>query len=122
MSISNQIKQILEVQNIKQIEFANRIKVDQSYISKLLSPKSTLTPSERVIDDICEAYNVNKKWLLTGEGEMFIEFSENERVLKIATDIINEDDRFMKNVLFTFSKLSDEQKEFLINLMKNMTQ
>ncbi|EQJ10261.1 hypothetical protein QQU_1123 [Clostridioides difficile P7] len=53
---------------------------------------------------------------------MFIEFSENEKVLKIATDIINEDDKFMKNILFTFSNLNDEQKEFLINLMKNMTQ
>lgn len=122
MSINTQIRKIIEIVNIKQVEFANRIKVDQSYISKLLSPKSKLKPSERLIDDICQEFQVNKKWLLTGEGEMFVEISENEKVLKIATDIINEDDRFMKNVLFTFSKLSDEQKEFLTNLMKNMTQ
>jgi len=24
-----------------------------------------------VLDSICQAYNINKKWILTGEGEMF---------------------------------------------------
>ncbi|MCC0644664.1 helix-turn-helix domain-containing protein [Clostridioides sp. ZZV14-6150] len=103
-----------------QEEVAKSIKISRSNYGNIETGK--VKPTERVISDICDLYNVNKEWLETGKGEMFIEFSENEKVLKIATDIINEDDKFMKNILFTFSKLSDEQKEFLINLMKNMTQ
>lgn len=123
MEEKEKIKRLIELRKTlghTQEEVAKSIKISRSNYGNIETGK--VNPTERVISDICDMYNVNKKWLETGEGEMFIEFSENEKVLKIATDIINEDDKFMKNILFTFSKLSDEQKEFLINLMKNMTQ
>ncbi|HBG7720994.1 TPA: helix-turn-helix transcriptional regulator [Clostridioides difficile] len=105
---------------MSQREFGEKLGVSRDVISNI--EYNRVTPKPVFIQHLCELYNVNKEWLLTGEGEMFIEFSENEKVLKIATDIINEDDKFMKNILFTFSNLNDEQKEFLTNLMKNMTQ
>lgn len=48
--------------------FAKSLKVSQQYISKLIK---TGNPSDILIDDICEKYNVNEEWLRTGEGEMF---------------------------------------------------
>ncbi|EGT5483053.1 helix-turn-helix transcriptional regulator [Clostridioides difficile] len=123
MEEKEKIKRLIELRKTlghTQEEVAKSIKISRSNYGNIETGK--VNPTERVISDICDIYNVNKEWLETGKGEMFIEFSENEKVLKIATDIINEDDKFMKNILFTFSKLSDEQKEFLINLMKNMTQ
>ncbi|HBG7265658.1 TPA: helix-turn-helix transcriptional regulator [Clostridioides difficile] len=123
MDEKEKIKRLIELRKTlghTQEEVAKSIKISRSNYGNIETGK--VNPTERVISDICDIYNVNKEWLETGKGEMFIEFSENEKVLKIATDIINEDDKFMKNILFTFSNLNDEQKEFLTNLMKNMTQ
>ncbi|EGT3784025.1 TPA: helix-turn-helix transcriptional regulator [Clostridioides difficile] len=123
MEEKEKIKRLIELRKTlghTQEEVAKSIKISRSNYGNIETGK--VNPTERVISDICDIYNVNKEWLETGKGEMFIEFSENEKVLKIATDIINEDDKFMKNILFTFSNLNDEQKEFLTNLMKNMTQ
>lgn len=122
MEEKEKIKRLIELRKTlghTQEEVAKSIKISRSNYGNIETGK--VNPTERVISDICDIYNVNKEWLETGKGEMFIEFSENEKVLKIATDIINEDDKFMKNILFTFSNLNDEQK-FLTNLMKNMTQ
>lgn len=48
--------------------FARAVNVSPAYISKLkLHPE--LVPTDRVLDDICAAYNVNKDWLLTGTGD-----------------------------------------------------
>ncbi|HBF6775635.1 Helix-turn-helix domain protein [Clostridioides difficile] len=123
MEEKEKIKRLIELRKTlghTQEEVAKSIKISRSNYGNIETGK--VNPTERVISDICDIYNVNKEWLETGKGEMFIEFSENEKVLKIATDIINEDDKFMKNILFTFSNLNDEQKSFLTNLMKNMTQ
>ncbi|MCC0638476.1 MULTISPECIES: helix-turn-helix domain-containing protein [unclassified Clostridioides] len=123
MEEKEKIKRLIELRKTlghTQEEVAKSIKISRSNYGNIETGK--VNPTERVISDICDIYNVNKEWLETGKGEMFIEFSENEKVLKIATDIINEDDKFMKNILFTFSNLNDEQKVFLTNLMKNMTQ
>lgn len=49
--------------------FAESLKVSQQYISKLIK---TGNPSDRLIDDICEKYNVNETWLRTGKGEIFL--------------------------------------------------
>lgn len=82
MSFNERIKTIMQVEKIKQIEFANKINVDASYISKLLSNKSTTLPSNRLLDDICRKFNVNKGWLLNGTGDMYI-LNNNINHLKI---------------------------------------
>ncbi|HIE4740808.1 TPA: helix-turn-helix domain-containing protein [Clostridioides difficile] len=87
--IGKRIKILIEKENIKQVEFAEKIKVDQSYISKLLSSKSTLIPSERVVDDICQKFNVNKEWIETGTGKMYIE-NKCSRNISEATDLLME--------------------------------
>ena len=64
--IENLIKQL----GITKTKFAEKLSVSQPYISKIII--SGYVPSDRLIEDICEKFNANEKWLRTGEGEMFI--------------------------------------------------
>ena len=70
-SIGYRIGMILEKNNCKKVVFAERLKIDQSYVSQLVSGKRS--PSERLIESICREFNVNRTWLETGEGEMIAE-------------------------------------------------
>ena len=51
--------------------FANEIGLKRTAI--YLIETGQRNPSERTINDICTRFNVSKKWLMTGEGEVFIE-------------------------------------------------
>ena len=70
-SIGYRIGMIIEKSNCKKVVFAERLKIDQSYVSQLVSGKRS--PSERLIESICREFNVNRAWLETGEGEMMAE-------------------------------------------------
>ncbi|HGS8960202.1 TPA: helix-turn-helix transcriptional regulator [Clostridioides difficile] len=103
--IGKRIKILIENEKIKQVEFANKIKVDSSYISKLISDKSKVIPSNRLIDDICSTFSVNKEWLINGTGEMYIENKCNRNISE-ATDLLME--------------LSIEFQECAINQIKDL--
>lgn len=59
---------IIEKNGMKKVEFARRLKIDQSYVTQLI--KGRTRPSDRLIDSICREFHVNEYWLRTGEGEM----------------------------------------------------
>ena len=67
--MNNRFKQIREELNLSQEEMGEAIGITRSGISNIESGKRSV--SERHIKLLCSAYNVNKHWLRTGEGEMF---------------------------------------------------
>lgn len=56
---------------LTQNEFAKRIQISRSHLSGLENGSKSLT--ERVISDICREFDVNREWLETGKGDMFID-------------------------------------------------
>lgn len=56
---------------ITQQELADALGLKRNTIATYEIGKAT--PSERVISDLCNRYNVNKEWLKTGKGDMFLE-------------------------------------------------
>lgn len=114
MNIKKQIKELIKTKGLKQVEFANRIKVDQSYISKLLSEKSDAIPSDRLIDDICKEFEVNEEWLRIRQGDMFKPQNTNVKISSFLGEIVVEDkDTFKKKLVTMLAKLTDEEWEHL---------
>jgi len=56
--------------NIKQLDFAQKIRFAQSYVSMVLSGIKT-SPSARFYDAICREFSVNPEWLKNGEGDIY---------------------------------------------------
>jgi len=69
--IAERIRKLREKLGINQDDFAKKIDLDRSHISKF--EKGAITPKDRHIALICGAFNVNEVWLRTGVGEMLVD-------------------------------------------------
>lgn len=114
-STGYRIGMILEKNNCKKVVFAERLKIDQSYVSQLVSGKRS--PSERLIESICREFNVNRTWLETGEGEMIAETQSStlDRIRERygASDIF----RAMLDVYATMTSAQQDAFEEYINML-----
>lgn len=67
--MSHRIKKVREALNLSQREFGEKLGVSRDVISNLEYDR--VPPKELLLRHICRLYNVNPRWLETGEGEMF---------------------------------------------------
>ena len=67
-NIANRILKVVNKLGGNMSEFARKIDVTPAYISKLGKQPEKCRPSGLVISNICREFNVNKNWLITGEG------------------------------------------------------
>lgn len=124
MSFKDRMQKIIDDTNLPQAGFAKLIKVDPSYISKLLSDKTSFCPSDRIIDSICDKRNVNKEWLLYGNGTPYLDIPENDLVAKAAT-LLGERDPLFEALVETYSNLNTTNRkvflDFGTDLIENLS-
>lgn len=118
-NIGKRIGMLIETLDMKKVRFAERLKIDQSYVTQLTSGKRN--PSDRTISDICREFNVQEEWLRHGNGEMFLDFKEDE-FSKAAASLSN--DAFVKSLIIEYWKLDEDSKklfrDFIHRLSDNM--
>ena len=118
-NIGERIGKLIETLGIKKVRFAERLKIDQSYVTQLTSGKRN--PSERTISDICREFNVREEWLRNGTGEMFLDFTEDD-FSKAASTLSN--DIFVRSLIIEYWKLDEDSKklfqDFIHKLSNNM--
>ena len=59
-----------------------------------------------MMNDICTKFYVNKEWLLTGTGDMFVDLAIDKDIAGLMGNILANDDEFMKKVFLTFRKVN----------------
>lgn len=91
-----------------QEKFAQELNLSRNFINQIEAGKKN--PSDRTVLDICREFNVNEEWLRTGEGEMFMDVSQEEEIAKLTYKLLSEESSSFKNRLISaLSRLSDEQ-------------
>jgi len=108
--LNERIKNVRKAKNLSQKEFAQNINLSQNHISSI--EKGIRAATDRIINDICKVYNVNKNWLLTGEGKMFRDPLE---------PFVIEDEEikdFVKSFLKIDETIQDEIKALVMKLGK----
>lgn len=66
---SIRIRELRDALDLSQTEFGRRLGVSRSVINNL--ERGVTEPSAVFIDHMCDIYHCKKRWLETGEGEMF---------------------------------------------------
>ena len=89
-TVNERISFLIKDQGLTQSKFADRIHLTQAHVSRICS--GTYVPTERTISDICREFNVSLAWLEDGEGEMYVQRSENERMAMLFNDVLAEAD------------------------------
>lgn len=98
------IKELRKYTKLNQEEFADKIFLKKSAISAYENGKREIP--DRVVNNICSAFNVNKDWLVNGSGEMLVD-------LAAETDFNEE----VKILLKKFQTLNDKDKKAIEQLI-----
>ena len=89
-SVNERIAFLIKDLGITRSAFAERLHVSGPFITGVCS--GIRNPSNRTVSDICREFNVSLAWLETGEGEMYVQRSENERMALMFADVLSEAD------------------------------
>lgn len=74
--MNERLKKLRKFLDLTQQEFADKIKVKRNTVATYEMGRSE--PSDAAVSLICKEFNVNEKWLRTGEGEMLKPDTNNE--------------------------------------------
>lgn len=105
-TIGTRIKILRNELGLSMAAFGDKIKMTNSNISKM--EKNLRAVTDRTITIICKEFNVSEKWLLTGEGEMFV--GNDETIIEELVNEYNLDD-LDKKIIEQFVKLDNKQRQ-----------
>lgn len=101
--------------DITQQEFADRIGIKRNSYANYETGRNT--PIDAIILSIRREFGVNETWLRTGEGEMFEEITEQEKLMKYAGLLLKDKDSAVANaiqaLIVTYEQLDDTSKSVL---------
>lgn len=113
--MNNRIKELRKSLGLTQQEFADRLNIKRGAIANYEIGRNV--PIDAVISLICKEFNVNENWLRTGEGEMFKQFTEQEKLMKYTALLLKDDDSIVASaiqaLIITYEKLDDANKSVL---------
>ena len=89
-TINERIAFLISALGISKTKFAERLNISPSFVTRICAGDKI--PSDRTSSDICREFNVSLAWLEDGEGEMYVQRSENERMAMLFTDVLAEAD------------------------------
>lgn len=117
---------------IKQIRNSNPNWKSQDLFASFLGiPKANLssyetgrrTPTDAVIQLICEKCSVNEEWLRTGNGDMFVPGIKDKQISAMLADVMKSgEDSFRHRLVSALARLDDEgwdNLEKLIDMISN---
>ena len=118
-TIGDRIRKIREEKSLTQAAFGKKLFLERSAIS--LIERNLRTPTERVLQDICREFHVNKQWLTTGAGSMFLSPNDedlNEQIERIMAG----ENEFHKSMFRMLANFDDEDLIALERLVKKLAQ
>lgn len=121
--MNGRIKELRKAMKLTQIEFGSRIGVKGNTVTGY--ENGLRSPSDAVIMSICKEFNVNEKWLRTGEGEMFNKMSRDEEVAKFFGEMLmpaGDDDSFKRRFISAVARLNPEQWKMLEEVATALTE
>ncbi len=108
------------IAGLSQSKFAQSLEISKSNLANIEVGRVNLT--DRVINNICDTYNINEEWLRTGEGPMEKQKTRDEEILSFIDKIKETDNVFAKRFIMALSKLSYDEWKTIDKLITNYSQ
>lgn len=106
--------------NLTLDKFGDRLGVKKSTLSTIENGKGNVT--EQMRRSICREFNVNESWLLTGEGQPFVELTREKKIEDFFKDVELGSSEFKKAFIEGLAKLTTEEWVALEKICKKMTE
>lgn len=115
INLHERIKKLRKVLDLTQREFGERIGVKPNTIATYEIGRNE--PIDAVISLICREFNVNERWLRTGEGgdaAMFVQRSRDDELSAFVNELMKEQPQdFRRRLVTALSRLKPEQWDAL---------
>lgn len=126
MTQGERVKMVRDKAQLTMEQFGNRIGgVSKSTISNIENDNRNLT--EHMLKSICREFDVNEKWLKTGEGDMPRKLSEEEEVASLVSNLLEDgrDNPFfgiILEIVQTYNELSAASQKVLQEASKKLVE
>lgn len=110
-SIASRVKFLREKYNLSQKEFGERIGASQGLIYHIEKNNSISNFARRAI---CKEFEINEKWLIDGEGEMYSDKRHNKDLELFIESIKDEQ---VKKLILRIATLNDKGLEMVSNVV-----
>ena len=118
--MKDRLKKLRKELDLTQQAFADKIGMKQNTIAQYEMGRTT--PSDAIIFSICREFGVNEKWLRSGEGEMFEELTDQQKILKCTALLLKDKDSAVadaiQTLIVTYEQLDDTSKAVLEKIAK----
>lgn len=118
--MNTRVKELRKSLKLTQNEFADKINMSRSNYGSIETGRVNIT--DRVLNDICKTFSVNRNWILTGEGEMFEIIDSDEKFHRVLGEWLVDCDQVTKDTVLSLSQLTREEFEFVSRMLKNLSQ
>ena len=113
--MNERLKEIRKELRLTQKEFAKKLGITDSGISRLEKGQNQLT--DQMIRSICREFNVNYSWLVSGTGDMFDEVPQTS-IDELCTQYgLDEFDRVL---ILEYLKMSADARKALKDYIRNV--
>lgn len=122
-SIGERLKTVRKELGLSQEEFAKGLDLSRSRIGHIEKDERTLT--DRVLNAMTREYAINKDYILTGEGEMFIDLDKSSEIINYIRELCENDQEKADLVIETykmFIDLSTKDKKIINALVKSLVE
>lgn len=117
--ISARIIEVRKALKLSQTEFGNSIGVSRDVIGNI--ELFRVDPKPLLLDQICKEYKVDRDWLETGEGEMFMPQTKDDVITEFFTNVLSEEDEsFRRRFVEMLAGLDDAGWVFLETTLKSL--
>lgn len=118
MSIAKRVAMIRKSNNLTQKEFGEKLGVSRDVIFNIESER--VKAKNLFLTHLSEVFNVNKEWILTGEGEMFI-VPDNDALLGQAfANIVKSENATLNDIVAKLSTLDEEYLDLIEHLIDTL--
>lgn len=118
MTINDRVSQLIEILDIKQKDFADKIQLKSNTLSMIKSNKRNIT--ERTINDIIREFGVNKEWLIDGKGEIFNTNIETQNYIDKLVKQYNLSIKD-KEILKAYVNMDEDSRNLFYNFIKSIS-
>lgn len=112
--MKDRIKKIRKEANLTQEAFAQRLGIKRNTVATYET--TSKLPMDSIITSICREFNINEKWLRTGQGEMY-SYADADDEFETAMREIGVNDSNARQVILDYWHMSPSEKESFWNFL-----
>ena len=111
MTVGERIKQVRMINKMSQAKFGERIKIAGQSVSLLEIGKNNA--SDQTISLICKEFGVSETWLRTGEGEMMVPRTDEEKITEFLDDVLTGKPDIRRRLISALARLDPEDWDLI---------